>query len=102
MFKFMIAHLDDASYQDQEITVNNSYQYGPVCVDKQVRGKGVFEHVFNFSLEQMANRYPIMVTFINKINPRSFAAHAGKTPLQVINEFEFNNNHYFKLACATS
>jgi hypothetical protein len=102
MFKFMIAHLDDASYQDQEITVNNSYQYGPVCVDKQVRGTGVFEQLFNFSLQEMSKRYPIMVTFINRVNSRSFAAHTGKTKLQIINEFEFNNNHYFKLACATS
>ena len=102
MFEFMIKHLDDANYQDQKITVNNSYQYGPVCVDKSVRGLGVFEHVFNFSLEQMSKRYPIMVTFINKINPRSFVAHTRKTRLQVINEFEFNNNQYFKLACATA
>lgn len=102
MFKFMIRHLDDACYQEQTITIKNSYQYGPVCVDKSVRGLGVFEHVFNYSLQQMAKRYPLMVTFINKINPRSFAAHTRKTTLQVINEFEFNNNQYFKLACATA
>ena len=99
MFEFMIGHLNDADLQNQRITSNNSYQYGPVCVDKSVRGAGVFEHIFNFSLKKMSERYPIMVTFINKINPRSFAAHTRKTQLQVINEFEFNNNHYFKLAC---
>lgn len=101
MFKFMIEHLGDANHQEQEITVNNSYQYGPVCVDKSVRNLGVFEKVFNFSLQQMSTRYPIMVTFINKINPRSFAAHTRKTRLEIINEFEFNNNQYFKLACST-
>lgn len=102
MFQFMIKQLHDATYQEQKITVNNSYQYGPVCVDKSVRGLGVFEQIFNFSLRQMSERYPIMVTFINKINPRSLAAHNRKTTLQVINEFEFNNNQYFKLACTTA
>jgi len=102
MFEFMVKNLDDASYLNQEITADNSYQYGPVCVDKSVRGFGVFEKVFNFALAQMAKNYPIMVTFINKINPRSYEAHTRKTGLQVIKSFEFNNNHYYKLACNTN
>jgi len=102
MFAFMVENLHDSTCLAQPITAQNSYQYGPVCVDKSVRGLGVFEKVFSFALAQMAQRYPIMVTFINKINPRSFQAHTTKTPLTVINEFEFNNNHYYKLACKTA
>lgn len=101
LFQFMIESLGDSNCLGQEVTPENSYQYGPVCVDKKVRGKGVFEHIFNFSLREMSKRYPIMVTFINKINPRSYQAHTHKTPLKVINRFEFNNNHYYKLACQT-
>lgn len=102
MFEFMIKHLNEADINEQSISTDNSYQYGPVCVDKSVRGKGVFEAIFNFSLEQMSERYPIMVTFINKTNPRSLAAHTNKTALQAINEFTFNNNYYYKLACKTA
>ena len=102
MFQFMIENLADANLQDHLITIDNSYQYGPICVDKSVRGQGVFEQVFEFSLAKMASRYPIMVTFVNKINPRSFEAHTRKTALEVIKHFEFNNNHYYKLACFTS
>jgi len=101
MFKFMVEHLDDSTCENKAINAQNSYQYGPVCVDKSVRGSGVFEKVFQFSLAEMSKRYPIMVTFINKINPRSFQAHTRKTTLTVIKEFQFNNNHYFKLACKT-
>ena len=101
MFEFMIQHLDDSSYLEQKITADNSYQYGPVCVDKSVRGLGVFEKVFNFALHKMAERYPIMVTFINKVNTRSFEAHSRKTALLVIKEFEFNHNQYYKLAVNT-
>jgi len=99
LFEFMIKHLSDSTLGSIDITAQNSYQYGPVCVDKSVRGLGVFEKIFHFSLLKMSERYPVMVTFINKSNPRSFAAHTRKTKLKVINEFEFNNNHYFKLAC---
>lgn len=102
LFEFMVSHLNDANLNNQILTAENSYQYGPVCVDKSVRGSGVFENLFEFSLAHMHQRYPIMVTFINKINPRSFAAHTQKTSLEVINTFEFNNNHYYKLACPTA
>lgn len=102
LFEYMIEHLDDSLLLSENITAENSYQYGPVCVDKSVRGSGVFEKIFNFSLSEMSRRYPIMVTFINKVNPRSFEAHTRKTPLEIIKHFEFNNNNYYKLACKTS
>lgn len=101
MFVHMAKGLPELSYQDQTLNVDNSYQYGPVCVDKSVRGEGVFEAIFEFALQQMSTRFPILVTFINKINPRSYAAHTGKVGLDVIQEFEFNNNQYFELVCAT-
>lgn len=102
LFEFMVENLGDSECLEQAVTATNSYQYGPVCVDKSVRGLGVFEKVFEFSLAEMSKRFPIMVTFINKINPRSFEAHTRKTSLLVIKEFQFNNNNYYKLACKTS
>ncbi|GLS89342.1 hypothetical protein GCM10007916_04090 [Psychromonas marina] len=102
MFEFMVKNLHDSTCLGQVINADNSYQYGPVCVDKSVRGLGVFEKVFEFALAQMSKRYPIMVTFINQINPRSFRAHTTKTSLTVIKEFGFNNNQYYKLACKTA
>ena len=102
MFEFMVQHLHDSSCAEEAITKDNSYQYGPVCVDKLVRGQGVFEKIFEFSRKEMSKRYPIMVTFINKVNPRSYEAHTRKTRLTVIKEFEYNNNFYYKLACKTS
>ena len=49
----------------------------------------------------MAKRYPILITFVNKINPRSFAAHS-KLGLKVLSEFEYNNNHYYEMVYDTS
>lgn len=102
MFVFMVDNLHDALFDDNELTIDNSYQYGPVCVDKSVRGQGVFEQIFKFSLNEMSQKYPFMVTFINKINPRSYQAHTKKVGLGVIQEFKFNNNAYYKLACKTA
>lgn len=102
MFAFMIEDLPNLQYKGRALSVQNSYQYGPICIDKSVRGSGVLEDIFEFARRAMAKRYPILVTFVNKINPRSYHAHTKKLGLDVIQEFEFNNNFYYELACDTS
>ena len=66
MFAFMIKDLSNLKYKGETLSIDNSYQYGPICVDKSVRGSGVLEEIFDFAREQMNKRYPILVTFINK------------------------------------
>ncbi|AXX90076.1 acetyltransferase [Arcobacter suis CECT 7833] len=102
MFAFMVEDLHNLEYLGQKLSVQNSYQYGPVCVDKEYRGSGVLEKIFDFARENMAKRFPILVTFINKINPRSYEAHTKKLKLEVIKEFSYNNNNYYELVYDTS
>ena len=102
LFIHMIAKLPEHSYNGQVLSVENSYQYGPICVDKAYRSTGVFEAMFYASLKSMMHRYPIMVTFINHINPRSFAAHTKKVNMDTVCNFQFNNNNYYMLACPTN
>lgn len=102
MFAFMIEHLGELEHLGQKLSVNNSYQYGPICIDKSVRGSGVLEQIFEFARSYMSKRYPILVTFINKINPRSYEAHTRKLGLEVIQEFSFNDNNYYELVYDTS
>ena len=102
MFVHMIKDLPNLEYLGQTLSVENSYQYGPICIDKSVRGTGVLKDIFNFSLVHMKKRYPILVTFVNHINPRSYEAHTRKLGLDIIQEFDFNGNTYWELACDTS
>jgi hypothetical protein len=102
MFVHMMKDLPKLNYLGQTLTVDNSYQYGPVCIDKSVRGSGLLEKLFDFALESMSKRYPILVTFVNVINERSYAAHKRKLGLDVIQEFEFNNNRYYEMVFDTS
>lgn len=102
MFAFMIEHLGELEYKGEKLTVENSYQYGPICIDKSVRGSGVLEAIFDFAREAMSKRFPVLVTFINKINPRSYEAHTRKLGLEVIREFSYNNNNYYELVYDTS
>jgi predicted GNAT family N-acyltransferase len=101
LFEFMIKELPDLKYYGQTLNVENSYQYGPVCIDKSVRGTGVLEEIFEFAKHKMSERFPILVTFVNKTNERSFQAHKRKLRLSVIHGFEFNSNNYYEMACFT-
>lgn len=101
MFPFMIGRFQKLAYRGIPITRANSFQYGPVCVDHALRGSPAFPALFAFSRSSMANRFPVGTTFINQINSRSFAAHTRKTGLEVIDEFDWNNNRYWGLAFLT-
>jgi hypothetical protein len=102
MFQHMIKELPNLEYLGETLSVDNSYQYGPICIDKSLRGTSVLKEIFNFSLEHMAKRYPILVTFVNQVNPRSYEAHTRKLELDVIQEFEFNGNRYWEMGCLTN
>jgi len=101
-FRHMIKGLPQLTYMNKTLDMENSYQYGPICIDKSVRGQGVLEKIYDFSREAMSKRYPILVTFINQANPRSYEAHVRKLGLEIIQEFEYNNNQYFELVYDTS
>ncbi|MEA4870536.1 hypothetical protein SDC9_147032 [bioreactor metagenome] len=102
LFQHMIADLENVQYAGEILTTENSYQYGPVCIDMAYRGKGVLKDLFLFSARQMSRRYPFLITFINHLNPRSFAAHTKKVGLNVIKSFSFNGNNYYELGFETA
>lgn len=101
LFAHMIQKLPEHALGGQILSAKNTYQYGPICVDKSVRGSGVFERIFHFSLHSMHERFPTMVTFINQINHRSYAAHTKKVHMSTVGTFQFNGNDYYMLACPT-
>lgn len=101
LFQHMINDLPTTEYLGQVLSVENSYQYGPIAIHTDYRGSSVLVNLYEFSRLQMKERYPIMITFINQINPRSLRAHE-KLGLDIIKEFKFNNNQYYELGYDTS
>ena len=102
LFEHMIKELGNVKYLGMALDTNNSYQYGPVCLDKSIRGSGALELIFDFAREKMSKKYPILVTFVNVANRRSYVAHIKKLGLTEVNKFEFNKNQYSELVYNTS
>lgn len=98
IFNYMVSRFPKLSFNGKEITTINSFQYGPVCIEKEYRGKGVLNLIFEEMRLAMLKKYPIAITFINKINVISEKAHTQKLGWQIIDEFKFNNNTYIGLA----
>jgi hypothetical protein len=98
IFPFMISRFPALKFQEMKISTDNSFQYGPVCIDRKIRGSGIFPKLFETMRTSLAPCFPIGVTFINKLNPRSLKAHTHKLNLEIIDEFEFKGNSFYGLA----
>ena len=101
IFPFMVSRFPQLMFQGVAISAENTFQYGPVCVDRALRGSGFLPQLFETMRFSFSTRFPIGVTFINQQNPRSLAAHTRKLNLEVIDTFEFGGNTYYGLAFST-
>lgn len=101
LFRHMIGIIPDYEFDGKMLIVEETYQYGPVCVDRSIRGTGAFEDLFFASLEQFRDRYPVMLTFVNQINKRSENAHNNKAHMETLGTFDFDGNHYLLMGIRT-
>ena len=71
----MYTLLDTLSYKQEPISGLSYYVMGQVCVDKDYRGQGVFQLLYDFHRECYADRYDMLITEIATRNHRSLRAH---------------------------
>jgi hypothetical protein len=102
VFQVMIDDLPNIEYKGRILSANNSYQYGPVSIDKEYRGTEVLPNLFDCSRLLMKERFPVLITYVSKTNPRSFQAHSRKLGLEFVKEFEFHDKQLYVLCYDTS
>src|SRR3970040_2786553 len=98
IFDYMTNLFPDLTFLTFDISTNNSFQSGPICIHKKYRGQGLITPLFEFMRSHIVKRYPLALTFINKTNIPSTKAHTKKLKWTIIGDFQFNNNNYFILA----
>ncbi|WP_232251604.1 GNAT family N-acetyltransferase [Serratia sp. MYb239] len=101
MFDYMADILKDYAYQGQQLSAETSYQYGPICVAEEYRSNGVGELLLEYQRKVFSTRYPVIVTFVNVLNPRSYAFHT-RNEFEDVGKFKFNGNNYHMMALPTS
>lgn len=98
IFNYMNSLFPKLAFLDFKITTTNSFQYGPICIHKDYRGKGLITSLFELMRTNLSQKYPLSLTFINKINIPSTKAHTEKLKWTIIGDFQFNTNDYYILA----
>lgn len=97
IFSHMVSRFPLLTFNGQAITTENSFQYGPICIDKAYRGRGLINHIFEEMRLEFSKRYPLALTFINAVNVVSEMAHTKKLGWEVIDRFEFGGKQYLGL-----
>ena len=98
----MIARYPDLSFGGRPLSEQTTCVYGPACVDRGFRRRGVLRGLYQALLHELAGRFDSGVAFVSKDNPRSLAAHVDGLRMSDIGEFEFKTRQYRILAFAAS
>jgi len=102
IFPHMIQRLEGKEFHGTTITEAGTFQYGPVCIASDRRGSDLLSRLFEVLRLGVSGRYPVGLTFINRVNQRSYRAHVAKLGLEVVDEFSFSGRDYFSLGFPTS
>ncbi|MDB5221634.1 MAG: hypothetical protein JWN83_301 [Chitinophagaceae bacterium] len=71
----MIDNLETLDYKEKPLSSYSYYIMGQVCIDKDHRGKGIFNMLFQKHKELYSDTYELLVTEISTTNYRSQKAH---------------------------
>jgi hypothetical protein len=94
----MIQRYDDVSFHGRLLAGQNTFVYGPVCIDRAERGHGVLRSLFGALRREVAGSFEAGVCFVAAGNARSLAAHEQGLQMQRVAEFEFQQRRYCILA----
>ena len=72
--------------------------YGPVCVDRAWRGRGVLRGVVARMKEELAGQFDVAAAFISKDKSRSLAAHVDGLGMTVLGDYAFGTGRYWLVA----
>ena len=89
------------AFESTQLTVENSFQYGPICVAQEFRGRGLVADLLETVKARYREDYRFGATFINVANARSMAAHR-KLGFATVDRWQTNGNDYETLAFETA
>jgi hypothetical protein len=97
----MIERYGEVSLQGRALADQKTFVYGPVCVDRAHRGRGVLRGLFQILQRELCGRFDAGVGFAAEDNRRSLAAHVDGLGMHDAGGFEFKGKRYRILAfCA--
>lgn len=92
----MTARFQHVSYKGRLVSNYTTVVAGPVCVDQNYRGKGIFESMYVCLIETVPAKYDLIAALVSTINPRSIHAHE-KVGLETVDRFDFDGRTFLTM-----
>jgi hypothetical protein len=94
LIRYALSLVDTDMLKLESRTKRPRYFYGPVCVRRDLRGRGVLLALNQALATIFSGRYGGGITFISKDNQRSLVAHTRKLGWKKHRSFEFGGHEY--------
>jgi hypothetical protein len=94
----MLESYVNAVFEDKPLSAFNSYIYGPVCIARQYRRRGLLRGLYGFQKKDLAGLFELGVALVSHSNPHSMQAHVEGLGMTEAGEFELNGNLFAILA----
>lgn len=96
----MLDCFDHVRFAGKPLSAVNSYIYGPVCIARGYRGRGLLRGLYDVQRRDLAGRFDAGVALVSRDNPHSVQAHRIGLGMSEVGEFEVQGKIYAILAFA--
>jgi hypothetical protein len=94
----MLGTYDLIRFEGQTLSSYRSYIYGPVCIDRAYRRRGLLRGLYEAQRQDLAGQFQVGVAFVSRSNPHSLSAHITGLGMTEVGDFELKGNIYVILA----
>jgi predicted GNAT superfamily acetyltransferase len=94
----MLESFDRMSFHGQPLSSFTSYIYGPVCIAREYRGRGLLRGLYEAQKRSLTGKFEMGVAFVSRSNPHSLQAHVRGLGMAEAGHFTVNGNVYVTLA----
>ena len=93
----MLESYDRVEFDGKALSSYNSYIYGPVCIDRAYRRRGLLRGLYEAQKQELAGRFEVGVAFVSRSNLHSLTAHVAGLGMTEVGDFELNDKVYVML-----
>jgi len=94
----MLQCLEGKALEGKVLSEAPTFVYGPVCIDRAWRGRGLLRRMFSALKGVLGGRFEFGVAFVAADNPRSLRAHVNGLGMADVGRFEHGGCEYHALA----
>jgi predicted GNAT superfamily acetyltransferase len=88
----MIASYGHMEFEGVSLSSYRSYVYGPVCIDRAFRRRGLLRGLYEAHKQDLAGKFEIGVALVSRHNRHSLDAHIAGLGMVAVGDFEVNDN----------